>query len=82
MLTFDELLSMTDQEKLNYLKVEVEKVISSSEPNNQLRLRVLQVKCDGILSRIKSPLSSAQAVYNVMIDQGLNPLSEALNDAV
>ena len=82
MLTFDELLSMTDEEKLEYLKVESEKVISSSEPNSQLKLRAIQAKCDGIRSRVKNPLVSAQAMYNMMVDQGLNPLSEALNDAV
>ena len=81
MLTFDELLHMEDSDRLRYLKEEAEKVINSADPSNQLKLRAIQARCDGIRSRMKNPLVSAQAMYNMMIEDGVNPLSEALNDA-
>lgn len=78
MKSFDELLAMTDQEKLGYLKEEVEQIISQAEPRNVLKLRHLQAHIDGIRGRIKNPAVTAQIIYDEMI-MALNELNGALN---
>ena len=67
MKSFDELLTMTDQEKLDYLKEEVEKVISKAEPHNVLKLRHIQAQMDGIRARVHNPQVSAKLISDEMI---------------
>lgn len=79
MKNFDELLKMTEEEKQEYLRREVEKIISEASRENVLKLRLLQAKIDSMRSKIKNPIARANAIYNIMMTQGLNKLNEVLN---
>ena len=68
MKPFYELLTMTDEEKLSYLKEEAEKVIQGALPKHQLKLRALQAKCDGIRAKVKDPFIRADRIYCTMQD--------------
>ena len=77
MKTFDELLEMTDEKKLDYLSDEVENIISSAAPSNVLKLRALQSKIDRIRSKYKSRAVAASMIYSLMLDS-LNELKVCL----
>ena len=77
MKPFDDLLRMTDAERLAHLREEVERVIARARPGNVLKLRALQARCDDIRSRVKNPYVSAQMIYTEMVDR-LNELNEVL----
>ena len=77
MKSFDELLAMSDDEKLSYLSNEAEKVIQAAPANKQLKLRALQAKCDGVRKRIKNAQISKEIMYHMMMIS-LYELNEAL----
>lgn len=68
MKPFDELIKMTDDERLAYLESEVEKVIQNARPEIQLKLRAVQAKCNGIRRTVKSPLAAAAQIQGLMLD--------------
>ena len=77
MKTFDELKAMTDPEKLEYLKGEVEKVIAAAPPHQVLKLRALQARMDGIRAKVHNPLVRLNQIYGEMFRSFLK-----LNDKV
>lgn len=68
---------MTDAEKLEYLREEVEKVIAAAPPRLVLKLRALQARVDRVRSRIKNPQVSAGLIYDEMVNSLLT-LNETL----
>lgn len=68
MKTFDELIKMTDDERLAYLESEVERIIQNARPEIQLKLRATHAKCNGIRRTVKSPLASAAQIQGLMLD--------------
>ena len=74
MISFDELLSMTNDQKDAYLKQESEKIISAANPRNQLSLRHLQSKCDSIRRTGFDPYDSAYKISALMM-QSLGKLT-------
>lgn len=79
MLSHDELMAMSDEEREAYRKQEIEKAIASASPRMVLKLRALQAKIDRVVKKNKNPLSSAEAVYNLMLEEGLFELNTLLN---
>jgi len=75
--TFDELILMSDEDKLTYLRGESEKIIQGAPANNQLKLRALQAKCDGIRNKVKDNFVGANRMYYMMQDS-LMELNESL----
>lgn len=78
MKSHDELMAMSDEEKLSYLDEEVEKVISNAEPKMQLKLRAIQARANGIRRRIKDKYTCADVVFRMMVES-LHKLNNALN---
>ena len=78
MLSHDELTGMSNEEKMEYLESEVEKVIQSAEPKNQLGLRALQARMKGIRRKIKDPYHCAHTMF-VMMVQHTSKLNKILN---
>ena len=68
MKTFDELLAMTDDERLFYLETEVESVILNAPARVQLKLRAVHAKCNNIRRTIKNPLVRAAKMQSLMLD--------------
>lgn len=68
MLSFDELKSMSDSERISYLHEESEKLILSAAPHNQLKLRSLQAKCDGIRRTHKNHYLACLLMVNLMLE--------------
>lgn len=77
MKTHDELQALTDSEKLEYLKNEVEKIINSAPPHQVLKLRALQARMDGIRNRVRNPIVSMNMIADEMMRSFLE-LNEAL----
>jgi len=77
MLTFDELLLMSDQEKLDYLRKEEEAIISTARGRSILELRKIQSKCDRIRRTVKNAQVSSSMIYSEMIESMLE-LNEEL----
>ena len=78
MLSFDELLSMTDDQKYAYLKQESDKIISAAAPKRQLGLRHLQSKCDSIRRTSFSAEDSAGKITALMM-QSLDKLNKEMD---
>lgn len=66
--SLDEIYKMSDEEKLSYLKEEVEKVITSAPPKNQLKLRKIQARLDGIRRKVKNPIASYVKIKHELLD--------------
>lgn len=67
MKTLDELREMDQATLLRYLDAEAENIISQANPGNQLKLRALQAKCDGIRARVKNPYYACELMSNMML---------------
>lgn len=67
MKTFDELLKMDQATLLRYLETESEAIISRASPGNQLKLRAIQAKCDGIRARVKNPYYACELMVDMMM---------------
>jgi hypothetical protein len=78
MKSFDELFDMSDEDKLEYLHEEVEKIIDNADPKLVLKLRHVQAKIDGIRNRVKNPQVRLEMIYQEMVDS-LIELADALN---
>lgn len=78
MKSHDDLMAMSSEEREAYRKQEIEKVISSASPRMVLKLRALQARMDRVIKKNKNPLSSAEAVYNLMLEEGLFELNKAI----
>ena len=79
MKSHDELVAMSDDDRLAYLAAESERIITSAPPKYQLKLRALQAKCDGIRRRVKNPLVSARIMSDLM-QRKFDELRARLND--
>lgn len=67
MRPFDELKAMPESELLSYLRDEAEAVISGASPNNQLKLRALQARCDHIRRQyIANKYVASAKIYDTM----------------
>ena len=77
MLTFEELLLMSDKEKLEYLLEEEERVISYASKSGVLGLRKIQSKCDRIRRTVKNRQVSSSMIYSEMIESTMR-LNEEL----
>ena len=77
MKTFDELLAMSEQERGEYLRSEVESVIVSAPENQRLKLRALQARINNVAKHRKDPIASSSAIYGMMLDS-LFDLRDAL----
>lgn len=80
MKSHDELMAMSDADRLAYLAQESERLILSAPPKHQLKLRALQAQCDGIRRRVKSPLFAARMMSDLM-HRKFDELRQALNGA-
>jgi len=80
MKTHDELVAMSDADRLAYLTQESGRVIRSAPPQSQLKLRALQAQCDGIRRRVKSPLFAARMMSDLM-HRKLDELRQDFNGA-
>lgn len=79
MKSFDELLEMTEQQKLTYLKEEVEKIILGAPPRFHLKLRALQAKIDGVRRRATTHKEGLELIFNEMLNS-FEELRKALNE--
>lgn len=79
MKSFDEISHMTDDERADYLKEEVEKVIQNAPPTMCLKLRALQARLDRVRAKYSNapPIVTAELMYSEMI-RSLNELNEVL----
>lgn len=78
MKSHDELMVMSDNEKLSYLDQEVEKLINGAPPNMQLKLRAIQARTNGIRAKIKDKYACADVIFRLMVES-LSKLNQALN---
>lgn len=76
MKTFDELRKMDQATLLRYLEAESEAIISRASPGNQLKLRALQAKCDGIRARVKNNYYACELISEMMLNS-LQELAES-----
>lgn len=82
MKTFDELLDMTPEELEQYRVDMVESVITNAPANNQLKLRALQAKINGISSKSHwTPQQRLSTVQDMMQESFLR-LRDALNGVI
>jgi hypothetical protein len=79
MKTHDELMSMTQEEREAYRAQEVEKLIAGTPANKRLMLRALQARITREAKKYKNPWMAANAVFDMMMENGLNKLNETLN---
>jgi len=63
----DDLVSMTEDERMSYLHEEVEKIIATVPPNHELKLRALQARMRGIRRRVKNPQVSMLMIAREMM---------------
>lgn len=78
MKTHDELVKMTEAEREQYLRDEVESIISKAPPHSVLNLRKIQAHCDYIRRHTHDPYARASRMYGYMLDEGLFKLQNAL----
>lgn len=69
MKTFDELINMSDEEKLAYLKEEERKLIEATSPRNKLKLQSLSAKCSTIRRKYKHPHLSCLKIYELLTEK-------------
>ncbi len=79
MLTFDQLRLLPDRVIQAYGRLKAERLIETAPPLQQLRYRALQARTVAAMRRVKNPYLRAELAYRLMMDDGLNPLNEALN---
>lgn len=80
MKSHDEIVAMSDADRLAYLAQESERLIRSAPAKQQLKLRALQAQCDGIRRRVKSPLFAARMMSDLM-HRKFDELRQAFNGA-
>jgi hypothetical protein len=78
---FDDLLKMTDQERLDYLDQEAEKIFARANPNNVLKLRAIHARLSQKRKKIKNRYVAAQMMYHDMLI-ALEYLNDALKGTV
>jgi len=71
MLAFDELLLMSEKEKLDYLRKEEEAIISTARGSSVLELRKIQSKCDRIRKTVKTQPESSSIICHEAIEHPL-----------
>lgn len=77
MKSFDELLRMTEAERLAYLDEEVEAFLTTVKPERILRLRHLHAKMNKIRRTVKNPYAAAEKMYTEMLIS-VNEMTRAL----
>lgn len=80
MKSHDELMALSDDEKLAYLEQESERLIQSAPDRYQLGLRAIQAKCNGIHRRVKNPQVACRMISDMM-HRKFDELRQALNGA-
>ena len=68
MRSFDEMQAMSDEGLEEYLRDEVESIISTAQPHNVLKLRHIQSRMDKIRCKIKNPYMRASMMYQTMME--------------
>lgn len=81
MKKFDDIVAMTDDEKMKYLKEEEERIISNADPKNVLKLRKLQAECERVRRTVKDPLVR-QAKLSSKMWESVYDFRDILNSTV